>query len=144
MEFKQDHRPCFPETIAPLTLHARGIFKRQSAIVMPLTIENAPSKCSHHVASIGHDSGQGLVQVITNIAPAPEQIVSWCTQLGDPILTDKLVAAFQGNFCCQNHPLLGDKRPPGPCLHLQCSNHHSPDDCCLCNSQRHPSSVVGM
>jgi hypothetical protein len=148
MEFKQDHRSCFPETIALLTLHASGIFKCLSAIVMPLTIENAPSKHSHHVVPIGHDSGQGLDQVITDIAPAPAQIRSCCTQLGDPILTDELVAAFQGNFRRQNRPPLGDKRPPGLCPHLQCSNHHFPDDCCCCNNQRHPIEhcwhVIGL
>jgi hypothetical protein len=89
-----------------------------------------------------------LDQVLTDIAPAPEQIVAWCSQIGNSTLTAEIVAAFQGNFRCQSRPPLGDKRPPGLCPHLQCSNHHSPDYCCICNNQRHPIErcwhVIGL
>jgi hypothetical protein len=69
----------------------------------------------------------------------PERFVNWCTQLDDPDLTNALVAAFQQcNFRPQSGPPLLDKRPVAVCPHLHCSKMHSPDDCCICNNQRHP------
>jgi hypothetical protein len=149
LEFKQDHHSSYPETVAPLKLHARTIFKRLSAIVMPLSLENTPGTKQHaHVAAIGQESPHTLDQVLTDLSPAPEQIVAWCAQIGDLTLTDEIVAAFQRNFRRQSCPPLGDKRPPGLCPHLQCSNHHSPDNCCICNNQRHPIErfwhVIGL
>ena len=84
-----------------------------------------------------------------DVAPAPEQIVNYCTQYGNPDLVDAVVAAFQhSHFRRQQRPPLGDKRPAGLCPHMHCSKHHSPDDCCNCNNQRHPIErcwhVVGV
>jgi hypothetical protein len=79
----------------------------------------------------------------------PERILNWCTQLGDPDLTDSFVAAIQhNNFRRQSRPPLPDKRAAALCPHLHCSTVHSPDDCCLCQGQRHPIErfwhVIGL
>jgi hypothetical protein len=38
--FQQDHGSTFPGPVAPLSLHAQGIFKRLSAIVAPMATES--------------------------------------------------------------------------------------------------------
>jgi hypothetical protein len=62
---------------------------------------------------------------------------------------DALVAAFQhSNFRRQSRPPLGNKRPAALCPHLHCSKMHSPDDCCICSNQRHPTAqcwhIIGL
>ena len=114
--FQRDNRSSLPETIAPLDLHARGIFNRLSAIVAPLAAESGSKKAN--VSAIIPDLDHSL----NDISPEPERIVSWCSQMGDPNLTDAVVAAFQNsNFRRQQRPPLGDKRPTGLCHHLHCS-----------------------
>jgi hypothetical protein len=61
LEFKQDNCLSYPKTVAPLKLYAQVIFKRLSGIVMPLSLENAPStKQTPHVAAIGQDCQHAL------------------------------------------------------------------------------------
>jgi hypothetical protein len=74
--FQQDHCLSFPETIAPLHLHARGIFNCLSATVAPLALKSSSYTSKQpNVSAIVTSLDQVLQDSIE-----PERFVNWCTQ----------------------------------------------------------------